>query len=88
MTNQLVYSTDSYEHECNINGITPSDVNHEDELRLSDIVSLEDICVCGRFEIYSKTLTNGLCLNCYHQLQEEERMVEIECMHDYESGLI
>lgn len=38
---------------------------------------------CNEFEIYSETLTNGLCLNCYYNLEEEYKQMEIECMHDY-----
>jgi hypothetical protein len=48
-----------------------------------------EICPrCFEFEVYSQSLTNGLCLNCHHNLQEENRLMEIEFRHDYEEGLL
>ena len=43
---------------------------------------------CGDEEVYSEVLTKGLCLNCYNRLQEESRLIEIECRHDYEEGCL
>ena len=38
---------------------------------------MEELCpVCNKFEIYSETLTNGWCLNCHHQ--HEEDITEME----------
>jgi len=40
---------------------------------------------CGEDEIYSKTLTEGLCLTCYTRNKEEMRLADIESELDYES---
>ena len=42
---------------------------------------------CGEEEIYSETLTDGLCLNCYYQKQEDVKFMEIEARIDYEEGI-
>jgi hypothetical protein len=43
---------------------------------------------CQEEEIYSETLTKGLCLNCYNKLQNEIYLMEIEYRHDYEEGYL
>lgn len=43
---------------------------------------------CQEDEIYSETLTHGLCLNCHYQNVKEIREMEIECEHDYYQGLL
>jgi len=40
---------------------------------------------CGKDEIYSEVLTDGLCLTCYTRNQEEMRLADIEAELDYES---
>lgn len=40
---------------------------------------------CGEDEIYSKELTDGLCLNCYVINEEENRFAYIEAENDYYS---
>lgn len=47
----------------------------------------KEICpLCLEDEVYSKTLTDGLCLNCYNIQQEENRLAYIEARLDYEEG--
>jgi len=41
---------------------------------------------CLEEENYSETLTNGLCLNCYTQIQEEIKLADIEARLNYEDG--
>lgn len=41
---------------------------------------------CGEDEIYSETLTDGLCLTCYTIRQKENSEVYIEAEIDYELG--
>lgn len=50
-------------------------------------VTMNYLCrFCGD-EVYGDGfLTNGLCLNCYYQLQEESRLSDIEAEHDYYEG--
>lgn len=37
---------------------------------------------CDVHEIYSNTLTHGLCLNCHYRNEEETRQMEIEIEAD------
>lgn len=49
----------------------------------------KEICPsCNEFEVYSKKLTDGLCLNCHHDREESRKEMEIEFEHDYHQGLI
>lgn len=41
---------------------------------------------CEEEEVYSETLTNGLCLNCYVRNREESRLADIEAELDYYDG--
>lgn len=50
--------------------------------------SFREICKCGTDYVYSKTLTNGMCLNCYQDWKDDNRLMEIEIAHDYAQGLI
>lgn len=85
MTKEIFYSTDSFEHECNILGLDPERMRLEQlelEEEMSNFIPEEKLCSCGEFEIYSETLTNGMCLNCYHNVQEEIREMNLECELD------
>lgn len=70
--NKLVYSTNSLEHDFNINGERYDD--WLDDVR--EIITRENLCRCGREEIYHERLTNNLCLTCYHNYQDELREME------------
>ncbi len=45
-------------------------------------MEVKEMCKCGEDTVYSEVLTKGLCLNCYHNQEEERKMMEIECRHD------
>lgn len=48
---------------------------------------IKPLCkVCYEDEVYSETLTNGMCLNCYQELKEEYRLADIESECDYYAG--
>ena len=36
------------------------------------------ICECGEDEVYSQKLTQGLCLNCFARLEEDNRQFDYE----------
>lgn len=49
--------------------------------------NIKSMCkMCSDEPVYSKTLTDGMCLNCYQNLKEENRLADIECSHDYYDG--
>jgi hypothetical protein len=43
-------------------------------------------CNCG--EVIDMSTTGDMCYNCYVQLQEEMRQMDIECENDYYDGLL
>lgn len=44
---------------------------------------IEEVCPqCNEDQVYSQTLTHGLCLNCHYDNEREIRLMEIECEHD------
>lgn len=48
---------------------------------------IKSICkICGDESVYSETLTNGMCLNCYQNLKEENGSSDIERECDYYDG--
>lgn len=70
--NKMVYSTNSLEHSFNVIGESCDDWTEE----VREIIIKENVCACGKEEIYHERLTNNMCLTCYHNYQDDLREME------------